>query len=108
MTKRKNIKSPEVAAVFDAYPKEVRSGSLVRIDQIKSREGKYAMYFHCQRHWLTPLKKCIEVNLSSEETEAGLRKITEAIAINKVLFLRLSTVLMPRQLKYTRSAPSSI
>ena len=25
-----------------------KSGSLVRIDRIKSHEGKYAMYFHCQ------------------------------------------------------------
>ena len=98
MTKRKNIEDAEVAAVFDAYPGEIkpklmflrqlifdvasrtngvgeleetlkwgqpsylttqtRSGSLVRIDQIKSqdthtnqnnqKEGKYAMYFHCQ------------------------------------------------------------
>ena len=88
MTKRKNIEDAEVAAVFDAYPGEIkpklmflrqlifdvasrtngvgeleetlkwgqpsylttqtRSGSLVRIDQIKSQEGKYAMYFHCQ------------------------------------------------------------
>ncbi len=88
MAKRKNIGNPEVAAVFDAYPKEIKpklmflrqlifdvasetdgvgeleetlkwgqpsylttqskSGSLIRIDQIKSQEGKYAMYFHCQ------------------------------------------------------------
>ena len=88
MAKRKNIENSEVAAIFDAYPKEVKpklmflrqlifnvasrtdgvgeleetlkwgqpsylttktkSGSLVRIDQIKSQEGKYAMYFHCQ------------------------------------------------------------
>lgn len=88
MTKRKNIEKSEVAAVFDAYPRvvksklmflrqlifdvasrtkgvgeleetlkwgqpsyltaETKSGSLVRIDQIKSREGKYAMFFHCQ------------------------------------------------------------
>ena len=88
MAKRNNIESAEVAAVFDAYPKEIKSklmflrqliidvasrtygvgkleetlkwgqpsylttqtksGSLVRIDQIKSQEGKYAMFFHCQ------------------------------------------------------------
>ena len=88
MTKRKIIENSAVAAVFDAYPKEIklklmflrqlifdvasrtdgvgeleetlkwgqpsylttqsRSGSLVRIDQIKSQKGKYAMYFHCQ------------------------------------------------------------
>lgn len=27
---------------------KTKSGSLVRIDQIKSQEGKYAMHFHCQ------------------------------------------------------------
>jgi hypothetical protein len=88
MTKRKSIENADVAAVFDAYPKEIKpklmflrqlifgvasrtngvgeleevlkwgqpsylttqtkSGSLVRIDQIKSQDGKYAMYFHCQ------------------------------------------------------------
>ncbi len=88
MANQKNIKNPEVAAVFNAYPKEIKlkliflrqlifdvasrtdgvgaleealkwgqpsylttqskSGSLIRIDQIKSQEGKYAMYFHCQ------------------------------------------------------------
>ena len=25
-----------------------KSGSLIRVDRIKSQEGKYAMYFHCQ------------------------------------------------------------
>lgn len=82
------IKNPEVAAIFAAYPAEIRpklmflrqlifdvasrvagvgeleetlrwgqpsyltvqtkSGSLIRIDQIKTKKGKYAMYFHCQ------------------------------------------------------------
>ena len=88
MAKQTNIKNPEVATVFETYPKEIRakllllrrlifnvasetdgvgeleetlkwgqpsylttqtkSGSLIRIDQIKSQEGKYAMFFHCQ------------------------------------------------------------
>jgi len=88
MVNQNNIENPEVAAVFETYPKEIRSkllllrqlifdvasgtdgvgeleealkwgqpsylttltrsGSLVRIDQIKSQEGKYAMFFHCQ------------------------------------------------------------
>ncbi|MCL5801400.1 MAG: DUF1801 domain-containing protein [Gammaproteobacteria bacterium] len=88
MAKHKNIENPEVAALFESYPKEIKtkllslrrlifdvasrtdgvgkleetlkwgqpsylttetqSGSLVRIDQIKSQEGKYAMFFHCQ------------------------------------------------------------
>ena len=88
MAKQKEMGNSEVAAIFETYPKEIKSklmflrqlifdvasrtdgvgeleetlkwgqpsylttqtksGSLVRIDQIKSQEGKYAMYFHCQ------------------------------------------------------------
>lgn len=88
MANRRNFESPEVAAVFNDYAKnvktkllflrqlifsvasrtdgvgeleetlkwgqpsylttETKSGSLIRIDQIKSRQGKCAMYFHCQ------------------------------------------------------------
>jgi len=88
MAKRKDIENSEVAAVFENYPKEIKtklmllrqlifdvasrtdgvgeleetlkwgqpsylttqtkSGSLVRIDQVKSQEGKFAMFFHCQ------------------------------------------------------------
>lgn len=88
MAKHKDFENPEVAALFESYPKEIKtklmflrhlifsvasrtagvgkleetlkwgqpsylttqtqSGSLVRIDQIKSQEGKYAMFFHCQ------------------------------------------------------------
>jgi hypothetical protein len=88
VAKHKDIGNPEVEALFESYPKEIKSkllslrrlifdvasrtdgvgkleetlkwgqpsylttqtqsGSLVRIDQIKSQEGKYAMYFHCQ------------------------------------------------------------
>ena len=97
MAKQKNIDSSEVAAVFDTYPKNIKSklmflrqlifnvasrtdgvgeleetlkwgqpsylttqtksGSLVRIDQIKSEEGKYAMYFHCQTTLIDTFKE---------------------------------------------------
>ena len=40
---RKRFDKPEVAAVFAGYP-----GSAIRIDRVKSRDGGYAMYFHCQ------------------------------------------------------------
>ena len=88
MSKHRNIENAEVAAVFETYPKDVKtkllflrqlifdvasetdgvdeleetlkwgqpsylttkskSGSLIKIDQIKSQTGKYAMYFHCR------------------------------------------------------------
>lgn len=96
MASRNNIKDPEVAAVFAAYPKEVKrrlqflrqlifdvaartdgvgelqetlrwgqpsyltirkSGSLIRIDQIKTQKGKYAMYFHCQTTLIETFKE---------------------------------------------------
>lgn len=97
MTTLKSIKNPQVAAVFDAYPNEVRqkllflrklifdvasktegvgeleetlkwqqpsyltphskSGSLIRIDQLNSQQGKYAMYFHCQTTLIETFKE---------------------------------------------------
>lgn len=85
---RRKMANPDVAAVFQRYPKAIKaklmrlrrlifevaattsgvgeleetlrwgqpsyltsqsgSGSLIRLDQIKSQEGKYALYFHCQ------------------------------------------------------------
>jgi len=88
MAIRPKFKSPEVATLFAAYPKDIKakllflremifdvaaemkevgeleetlkwgqpsylttttkSGSLIRIDQIKNSHGNYAMYFHCQ------------------------------------------------------------
>lgn len=86
--KQKGFGNPEVAAVFRAYPKDLRtklmflrrlifdtasaiegvgeleetlkwgqpsyltteskSGTTIRIDRVKSGQGQYAMYFHCQ------------------------------------------------------------
>ena len=34
-----------------------KSGSLLRIDQIKSQEGTYAMYFHCQTNLIDTFKE---------------------------------------------------
>jgi hypothetical protein len=63
----KRISNAKVAAVFRAYPSGVAvklralrrlifavvtarsgSGSTIRIGQVKARDGRYAMYFHCQ------------------------------------------------------------
>lgn len=97
LSKHRNIENAEVAAVFAAYPKDVKtkllflrqlifdvasetdgvgaleetlkwgqpsylttkskSGSLIRIDRIKSQEGKYAMYFHCQTTLIDTFKE---------------------------------------------------
>ena len=34
-----------------------KSGSLIRIDRIKSQEGKYALYFHCQTTLIDTFKE---------------------------------------------------
>lgn len=97
MAKQKTIENSDVAAIFDTYPKEVKSkllflrqlifevasrtdgvgeieetlkwgqpsylttqtksGSLVRIDHVKSQKGKYAMYFHCQTTLVNTFKE---------------------------------------------------
>jgi len=97
VAKQKNIENAQVAAVFETYPKKIksklmflrqlifdvasrtdgvggleetlkwgqpsyltmqtRSGSLVRIDWIKSKEGKYAMFFHCQTTLVNTFKE---------------------------------------------------
>lgn len=36
---------------------QTKSGSLVRIDQIKTQKGKYAVYFHCQTTLLDTFKE---------------------------------------------------
>lgn len=130
MTKRKIIENPEVAAVFEAYPKDVRtklmflrelifdvasktvgvgaleetlkwgqpsyltaqtkSGSLVRIDRVKSQEGKYAMYFHCQTTLVDTFKemyrdqfefggsRCI---IFSEKDRVPVKELSHCISI---------------------------
>ena len=42
------------------------TGSLIRIDQIRSRPGKYAMYFHCQTTLIDTFKEMFRGDLEFE------------------------------------------
>jgi hypothetical protein len=116
---------PEVAAVFEAYPKPIRtkllalrrlifetaastrgvgalretlrwgqpsyltdetkSGSTIRIDQVKSTDGQYAVYFHCQTDLVATFRelyptefryagnRSILLNTADEVAEPALR-----------------------------------
>jgi len=39
---------------------QTRSGSLIRIDEVKNETGKYAMYFHCQTTLVEDFRKLFE------------------------------------------------
>ena len=124
MEKWKKIESPEVAAVFGAYPKEVKtkllflrqlifdvasetegvgeleetlkwgqpsylttkskSGSLVRIDQVKSPPKTYAMYFHCQTTLVDTFKEMFRDNFSFEGNRAIVFKKTDRVPVKEL------------------------
>jgi hypothetical protein len=46
------------------------SGSLIRVDRIKSRPGKYAMYFHCQTTLVDTFKEMFRDVLEFEGNRA--------------------------------------
>ena len=121
MAKRKKIDSPEVAAVFEIYPKEVKtkllflrqlifdvasktegvgeleetlkwgqpsylttqskSGSLVRIDQIKSQQGRYAMYFHCQTTLVDTFKEMFRGDFKFEGNRSIVFDQTDRVPV---------------------------
>jgi hypothetical protein len=124
MTKQKDIKSPEVAAVFETYPKEIKSklmflrqlifdvasrtsgvgeleetlkwgqpsylttqtksGSLVRIDQIKSHEGKYAMYFHCQTTLVDTFKERYRGQFEFGGNRSIIFRVTDKVPVKEL------------------------
>ncbi|MCG8690096.1 MAG: DUF1801 domain-containing protein [Minwuiales bacterium] len=102
----KRFDNPDVAAVFDSYPKDVRkpllrlrqliletaastdgvgaleetlkwgqpsyltakpkTGSTIRIDRVKGREGKYALYVHCQTNLVSTFREIYPDSFSYE------------------------------------------
>ena len=64
---------------------ESKSGSTVRIDQVKATPGQYAVYFHCQTDLVTTFRelypdqwsyggnRCILLNVEDKIDEAALR-----------------------------------
>jgi len=124
MARPKNIENPDVAAVFDTYPKRVRtkllllrqlifdvasktesvgeleetlkwgqpsyltakskSGSLIRIDRIKSQEGKYAMYFHCQTTLVGTFKKMYRNDFKFEGNRSIIFEETDKVPVEEL------------------------
>ena len=124
MAKWRKIECPEVAAVFETYPKEVKtkllflrqlifdvasdtdgvgeleetlkwgqpsyltteskSGSLIRIDQIKSQEGRYAMYFHCQTTLVDTFKEIFRDDFEFEGNRAIVFEKTDQVPVKEL------------------------
>lgn len=63
---------------------ETKSGSTIRIDQVKAEAGQYAVYFHCQTNLVETFRelypelryggnRCILLNAGDKAPEAALR-----------------------------------
>jgi hypothetical protein len=124
MAGQKKIESSEVAAIFAAYPKELKtkllflrqlifdvasktdgvgeldetlkwgqpsylttqskSGSLVRIDQVKSQPETYAIYFHCQTTLVDTFKEMFRDNFEFEGNRAIVFKKTDRVPVKEL------------------------
>ena len=124
MTKPKRIENPDVVAVFETYPKRVRtkllflrqlifdvasktegvgeleetlkwgqpsylttkskSGSLVRIDRIRSQPGKYAMYFHCQTTLVDTFKEMFRDEFKFEGNRSIVFEETDNVPVKEL------------------------
>lgn len=67
-----------------------KSGSLIRIDHVKSQAGKYAMYFHCQTTLVDAFKEMYRGKFEfggnrsivfSEDDEIPVRELRRCIAM---------------------------
>ena len=124
MSKHRNIENAEVAAVFETYPKDVKtrllflrrlifdvasetdgvgeleetlkwgqpsylttkskSGSLIRMDQIKSQAGKYALYFHCQTTLLDTFQEMYRGKFEFRGNRSIIFSGEDAIPVNEL------------------------
>ena len=124
VAKRKKIDSPEVARVFETYPKELKtkllflrqlifdvasetegvgelqetlkwgqpsyltsqskSGSAIRIDHVKLRPGRYAMYFHCQTTLVDTFKEMFRGAFEFEGNRAIVFEKTDRVPVKEL------------------------
>jgi len=61
-----------------------KSGSLVRIDQIKSQPGRYAMYFHCQTTLVDSFKEMFRDDFKFEGNRAIVFERTDRIPLKQL------------------------
>jgi hypothetical protein len=72
---------------------ESKSGSLIRIDQIKSQPGKYAMYFHCQTTLVDTFKEMFKNDFKFEKNRAIVFDPADKMAqasLRQCIFLALT------------------
>jgi len=60
---------------------QTKSGSLIRIDQIKSQEGKYAMYFHCQTTLVDTFKEIFRDQFEFGGNRSIIFSVTDKIPV---------------------------
>ena len=63
---------------------QTKSGSLVRIDQMKSQEGKYAMFFHCQTTLVDSFKEMYRGQLEFGGNRSIIFDVKDRVPIDKL------------------------
>ena len=61
-----------------------KSGSLIRIDRIKSQDEKYAMYFHCQTTLVDTFKEMYRDTLKFEGNRSIIFSVDDTIPKNEL------------------------
>ena len=140
LARQRDINNPAVAAVFAAYPKEIRSrlmalrqrifdvaartpgvgeleetlkwgqpsyhtsqtksGSPIRIDQIKSQVGQYGVFFHCQTTLVDRFKEMYRDQFEFEGNRSILFNLNDRLPaeeLNHCLSLALTYHLNKKQ-----------
>lgn len=63
---------------------KTKSGSTIRIDQIKSPEGKYAMYFHCQTTLVDTFKEIYRDQFDFEGNRSIIFNIKDKVPVKEL------------------------
>jgi hypothetical protein len=63
---------------------ESKSGSLIRIDQIKSQTGKYAMYFHCQTTLVDTFKEMYRGKFEFGGNRSIIFSVEDAVPVKEL------------------------
>jgi hypothetical protein len=80
---------------------ETKSGSTIRIDQVKSSANQYAVYFHCQTDLVETFRQLYPTELSYEGNRSIILNADEAIpeqALRHCVALALTYHLSKRKL----------
>jgi hypothetical protein len=61
-----------------------KSGSLIRIDRIKSQTGKYAMYFHCQTTLVDTFKEMYRDKFKFEGNRCIIFSVDDMVPVDEL------------------------